>query len=244
MSNQSRTTRTRGKRLRICLAAALAALLATAAFLATQAGPTLALSDNATVVGFAFHCNNDGGNAKTYIVGQDKDFGKKTNIALTRNAGDPTVWNVNETGWVCEACGRSDWISFSNKSGVPDGKNIQLTHNVKAPVTTTVPPTEPPTTEPPLITVATGDWITLSNNASQVQNSIYLNIPGPVVETGILYSQDPDMELDVQKTMGPAGSPFTLWTTDLSDGIWYYQAYVTTASGESFYGEMKSAIYP
>ena len=96
--------------------------------------------------GFAFHCNDieGGGNGRTYIVGKDKDFGKfdkKTGEGLIQLApapGDTTgkVWVINGYNyddsysgeWVCTTCGRTDWVSFSNKSGVPDGKNIQLQH--------------------------------------------------------------------------------------------------------------------
>ncbi len=102
--------------------------------------------DVVTVEGFAFHCNHDGGNGKTNIVGKDKDFGKKLNITLTRNADDPKVWDVvvpEGEEWICANCGSSQWISFSNKSGVPDGKNIQLNHPENAPV----PPVTPRTPE-------------------------------------------------------------------------------------------------
>jgi hypothetical protein len=88
--------------------------------------------------GFAFHCNDieDGGNGKTYIVGKDKDYGKfdkKTGEGLIQLApalGDTTgkIWVPVEDLGVCTSCGRSDWVSFSNKSGTPDGKNIQLQH--------------------------------------------------------------------------------------------------------------------
>ncbi|MCL2299632.1 MAG: hypothetical protein FWC27_05745, partial [Firmicutes bacterium] len=116
------------------------------------------------------------------------------------------------------------------------------------PPTTEPPTTEPPTTEPttlaPLITVNTGNWVSSGNFVSQVQNNSYLNIPGSVVETGVLYSKDSAMNLNVQKAMGPAGSPFTLWATGLSNGIWYYRAYVKTDSGDYYYGQIKSASYP
>ena len=94
------------------------------------------LKNEVTVEGFAFHCNCDGGNGKTYIVGKDKDFGKKMLINLTRDADDPTIWNVvvpQGEDWICANCGSMHWITFSNKSGVPDGKNIQLNHPAQAP---------------------------------------------------------------------------------------------------------------
>jgi len=112
------------------------------------AAKTTVASNAATVEGFAFHCNCDGGNGKTYIVGKAKDFGKKLNINLTRNANDPTVWDVVVPAgdvWECTTCGGTEWITFSNKSGVPDGKNIQLNHPAKAPV---VEPTDPEPIDP------------------------------------------------------------------------------------------------
>jgi len=131
----------------------LALMLSLAVLAAVMAEGTAALSDNVTVQGFAFHCNANGGNGKTYLVGYAKDFGKfskKTGaglVTLTRNADDSKVWDVvvpeGET-WECLACGSTEWISYSNKSGVPDGKNIQLNHLAKgAPADPPDPPDEP-----------------------------------------------------------------------------------------------------
>ena len=116
--------------------AILAIVLSLTVLASVMAAGTLASSDNATAQGFAFHCNAGNGNGRTYLVGYAKDFGKydkKTGeglVNLVRSA-DPKVWNVivpeGET-WKCLACGGTEWISFSNKSGVPDGKNIQLFH--------------------------------------------------------------------------------------------------------------------
>ena len=95
--------------------------------------------------GFAFHCNDieGGGNGRTYIVGRDKDYGKFDKklvgkvsdleaglIQLAPVTADPTgkTWVPEADLGVCTACGRSDWVSFRNKSGIPDGKNIQLRH--------------------------------------------------------------------------------------------------------------------
>ena len=94
--------------------------------------------------GFAFHCNDiEGSNGKTYIEGKDKDFGKFDKklvgkvsdleaglIKLAPVETDLTgkTWIPVENLGVCTTCGRPDWVSYSNKSGVPDGKNIQLQH--------------------------------------------------------------------------------------------------------------------
>ena len=125
---------------------ALAVILALVMVLAFTV-PTMASEKlPAASEGFAFHCNDieGGGNGRTYIVGKDKDFGKfdkKLNIGLIQLKlldTDPTqkTWLIdgyNYTDsfsgeWVCTTCGRTDWVSFSNKSGIPDGKNIQLQH--------------------------------------------------------------------------------------------------------------------
>ena len=42
--------------------------------------------------------------------------------------GDNCWLLANQTDYECPKCGSTVWVSYSNKSGVPDGKNIQLTH--------------------------------------------------------------------------------------------------------------------
>jgi len=99
--------------------------------------PAVASTAASQVEGFAFHCNTFNGNGRTYIEGKDKDFGKfdkKTGaglLGLILDTSDPTAktwFPVFEEEMVCTTCGSSEWVSFSNKSGVPDGKNIQLQH--------------------------------------------------------------------------------------------------------------------
>jgi len=73
--------------------------------------------------GFGFHCNNAKGNGKV-VTGFEK-----ANIGLTR-VGDTTTWNLdiildNE----CPSCKRIDWVTFSNKNGAINGKNIQVNHS-------------------------------------------------------------------------------------------------------------------
>ena len=137
------------------ISALLVLMLSLAVVTAMMAAGTLAKSDDATVEGFGFHCNTNGGNGRTYLVGYANDFGKfdkKTGeglVTLVRSAHDFKVWDVivpeGET-WECRACGRTDWISFSNQSGVPDGKNIQLNHPPEVPPTTTTTTTTEATT--------------------------------------------------------------------------------------------------
>jgi len=116
----------------------LAIVLAVMMAFAVLAIPTTASTKlPAASEGFAFHCNDiEGGNGRTYIEGKAKDYGKfdkKTGEGLIQLApapGDTTgkVWVPVDDLGECTECGRSDWVSFSNKSGTPDGKNIQLQH--------------------------------------------------------------------------------------------------------------------
>jgi len=91
--------------------------------------------------GFSFHCNDiEGSNGRTY-VGQFRTEKKNGNgwddantnkhwIALESAGG--TKWTpVIPAGhnWACVDCGRTDWVTFSNNSGVPDGKNAQFQHD-------------------------------------------------------------------------------------------------------------------
>jgi len=110
------------KILTLVIVLAMAVAVSIPAFAAPAAG------DIVTVEGFAFHCGHgEKGNGSTTIAGQPKDFGKKMKIDLVRSDWDPTVWEVPHYDFKCAVCGNDMWVSFSNKNGVPDGKNIQLT---------------------------------------------------------------------------------------------------------------------
>jgi len=114
--------------------------------------------------GFGFHCNALNGNGQTSVEyvggvaavndsiakikkqpagslvvlkGDQKDiFGTKTYPITIVKVDGTTMWNlITGTDIVCETCGRTDWVTYSNNSGVPNGKNIQAHH----------PPTPPPT---------------------------------------------------------------------------------------------------
>jgi len=117
--------------------------------LATMAVPVMANGNTARVEGdvaiaegFGFHCNTFGGNGRTYVP-QFQTIGNngrmtnintnKTLVTLVRTAS-PVVWNVvvpEGENWACIDCGSDAWITYSNRSGVPDGKNIQLNHPPK-----------------------------------------------------------------------------------------------------------------
>ena len=75
-------------------------------------------------VNVGFHCNDieGGGNGRVWT-------GYEGQQTLTRSderqPNGNAIWTLN--GPVC-TCGRTDWVNFSNNSGVPNGNNIQLNH--------------------------------------------------------------------------------------------------------------------
>ncbi|MCL2629005.1 MAG: hypothetical protein FWD44_09985 [Oscillospiraceae bacterium] len=73
--------------------------------------------------GFGFHCNAGKGNGKV-VTGFEK-----ATIALER-VGATTTWNLAiDVNNECPVCKRIDWVTFSNKNGVINGKNIQVNHS-------------------------------------------------------------------------------------------------------------------
>jgi len=76
-----------------------------------------------------FHCGAAQGNGRVrpdgYSNGQQVSFERI----------DETTWKLVGDDYICPKCGRTEWVSYSNKSGTPDGKNIQLTHISESPVT-------------------------------------------------------------------------------------------------------------
>ena len=83
-----------------------------------------------------FHCNTFGGNGRVWpIIPADM---KKFDGSLTfGKISGTTKWLLDSvadkkgnalTMVVCPVCGSTQWITFSNNSGVPDGKNIQMQH--------------------------------------------------------------------------------------------------------------------
>jgi len=107
--------------------------------------------------GFGFHCNECGGNGATAVIyqgddtgvikaignikkqpagsmvvekGDQKDiFGTKTYPIALERVGDTTLWNlITGDDIKCATCGRTDWVTYSNNSGVIEGKNIQAHH--------------------------------------------------------------------------------------------------------------------
>jgi len=75
--------------------------------------------------GFGFHCNNAKGNGKV-TTGAEKA------IVTLERVGTSTVWDLVtsvDDAIVCPSCARVDWVTFSNKNGVINGKNIQVNHS-------------------------------------------------------------------------------------------------------------------
>ena len=80
----------------------------------------------------------DKNNPMIVAKGDQKDyFGTKTYPITLERVGDTTMWKLM-TGddIVCKHCGRTDWVTYSNNSGVITGKNIQVVH---PPIDNTVP---------------------------------------------------------------------------------------------------------
>jgi hypothetical protein len=71
---------------------------------------------------FGFHCNAVKGNGKV-VTGFEK-----ATVTLTRT-NDITTWELDTEMIECPACKRLDWVTFSNKNGVINGKNIQVNHS-------------------------------------------------------------------------------------------------------------------
>jgi len=78
-----------------------------------------------------FHC---GGRVwpvipSAYQVTDSK--GKTTTSFPVTRVGTSTAWALDDSQGkiVCPACGRSDWVTFSNNSGVPNGSNPQFDHD-------------------------------------------------------------------------------------------------------------------
>ena len=94
---------------------------------------TVAAANQSTLVwkdGFGFHCNNGKGNPKV-TTGAEKAI-----ITLNR-VGTSTVWDLETSAAnaiVCPMCQRIDWVTYSNKNGVINGKNIQVYHTEDNPV--------------------------------------------------------------------------------------------------------------
>ncbi|HCC35458.1 MAG TPA: hypothetical protein DEQ02_07430 [Ruminococcaceae bacterium] len=117
-------------------------------------------------------------------------------------------------------------------------KNINMVF-----IDTTVPKEDPPPETDSL--VMTGEWIVSPNIITAVvENSTYSGVPGTVVEAGILYARD-DITLSdpLKATAAAIGSPFDTSILGVSDGLWYYAAYVVNDAGDIFYGNVKQIAY-
>ena len=91
-----------------------------------------------------FHCDTFGGNGRVWpeeaidAIGKvtEHDFKKSPFTFVFSSVEGTTKWlleDVKDSGTsvglpVCPECGSTLWVSFSNNSGAPDGKNIQLQH--------------------------------------------------------------------------------------------------------------------
>ena len=86
-----------------------------------------------------FHCNDiEGENGRVWpdltkfgvTDGKGNGGSNKSKTAEKFNVSrvdDSTKWTLNDTV-VCPSCGKTEWFTFSNNSGVPDGNNVQFQH--------------------------------------------------------------------------------------------------------------------
>ena len=142
------------KLLALVLVFAMALSLAVPAMAASA--PKVEPTELTWTDGFGFHCNKCGGNGATAVIykgdnaavikaignikkqpagslvvekGDQKDiFGTKTYPIKLERVGTTTEWNLMTEDIVCATCGRADWVTYSNNSGVINGKNIQAHH--------------------------------------------------------------------------------------------------------------------
>ena len=89
-----------------------------------------------------FHCNDiEGSNGRVWpgltafgvVDGKGNGGGNNKNkmegkFNVDRTAPGSTTWILTDTV-VCPACGSTDWVTFSNNSGVPNGNNVQFQHS-------------------------------------------------------------------------------------------------------------------
>ena len=115
----------------------------------------------------------------------------------------------------------------------------------KATTTEATTTTTQTTTTAPTYSVVTGDWMSYGNYLAHVDNCGYNGDFGSaVVEVGVQYAFDDPAMAAPMTSAGTVGSPFGAWLIALANGTWYYTAYVKTADGNTYYGQIKSGEYP
>ncbi|MCL1816266.1 MAG: hypothetical protein FWG43_01510 [Clostridiales bacterium] len=102
------------------LAIAIVMVLALTFMVPVMAAETGA-KERVEVKGAGFHCNVGNGNGKENIAAYKDGW-------LEFEFISGTTWKLLSDKYVCPKCGKNEWVSFSNNSGVPNGKNIQLQH--------------------------------------------------------------------------------------------------------------------
>ena len=143
------------------ITALLIALPALAAPKVPEPEPEVGARETVILEKNPFHCNTFGGNGRAYAqlfedrCAADKAL-KKGGIGGVMEdiiyLSDNSWMLANTTDYVCSVCGKTVWVSFSNKSGVPDGKNMQFTHG-------NVPSEEPATEVSSLSVLKTVDGV-------------------------------------------------------------------------------------
>jgi len=110
------------------------ALLLSLTLLFSLATPFSVNASSQTLVwtnGFGFHCNTNGGNPRTAVTGYVEIYNGTNNsnlpIVLER-IESTTAWRLLTDNIICNTCGRTDWVTYSNNNGVINGRNIQTRH--------------------------------------------------------------------------------------------------------------------
>jgi len=99
------------------------------------------------------------------------------------------------------------------------------------------------TVYPPAPLVVTGNCVMAGYSTANVIGSAYANIPGTVTETGVIYAKDdPSLEGSVSSASVTSAfaTPYDTMLTGISNGMWYYRAFVKNGAGTTFYGDIKS----
>ena len=94
----------------------------------TSTPPTPTPTPYAFTRNVGFHCNDieGGGNGRVRPAGYN---GENLGFVADGNRDNGNaIWALVSKDFVCPDCGRTDWVNFSNNSGVPNGNNIQLNH--------------------------------------------------------------------------------------------------------------------
>lgn len=75
-----------------------------------------------------FHCNAGKGNGKVTLSNYNGQIIDLVKAGYSDAKNSKAIWEIVSTEFECPVCKRIDWANFSNNSGIPNGKNIQVNH--------------------------------------------------------------------------------------------------------------------